>query len=259
MKKMIKYFYSIYTIKEFYKLLYKHLKERWNIDYKTIKKYLNLFFISIIIFTILDFVYINFVIFKNNSFNLFRIQYFDINIIISESIIFSLILFFKFYMNSYNVIKEIKYTFFNIKFSYLLYHYLLDKYFENFNNKTKKEIFLEFKLLNFLFLHCFNIYFKNTKYLDSDYIIKCIFGFSKLYNNDKKISNDLREFLCISFFNPHKKKNMSHHQSFVSTLNRQIRFISKFKNLNLESLKINELVDFVLTRWYISVIKFSLK
>ena len=255
--KMIKYFYLAYTIKEFYKLLYHHLKERWNIDYNTIKKYINLFLISITIFIILDYIYINFVIFRNISFSLFRIQYFNTEIIIFESIVFSLLLFFKSYMNFDNTIKEIKYVYFNIKFSCLVYHCFSNKYFENFANK--KEILLEFKILNFLFLQCFKIYFKNIKYLDSDYITKCIFGFSKLYNNDKKIPNDLKEFFCISFFNPYKKKNISHHQSFVNNLTRQIRLISKFKSWNLQNLEIQELIDFLLMRWYVSVIKFSLR
>lgn len=253
----LKYCYClIYMINKFIFLLCNHLKERWNVDGQTLNNYLKSLIYAFFISLVLDFVYIYYIIFDNIPFSQLRVFYFDIWTII-ETFILSIFIYIKNYLEYDHSIKEIKYTLSNIKFIFTNYISILRKY----NEIPKEDIssynrYIEFKILNIVIYQIFKFYFKNITYLESDYVSKCVSGFSKLYK-DKK-SPEFQEFHTIIFFNPSKKDHLTHYQTLINKLKRQINILLKLNSLFIEDSIIEELVEISLNQWYDDAIKYNM-
>lgn len=254
----LKYCYwLIYMITKFIFLLCNHLRERWNIDYQTLNNYLKSLMYAIFISLVLDFVYTYYIIFDNIPFSQIRVVYFDILTILCETFILSIFIYIKSYLEYDRNIKELQYALSNIKFIFTNYISLLRKYNEiPRENISSTNRYIEFKILNIIIYQIFKIYFKNITYLESDYISKCVSGFSKLYK-DKK-SPEFQEFYTIIFFNPSKKDHLSHYQTLIKKLKRQINILLKLNSLFVEDGTIEELVEISLNRWYDDAIKYNM-
>lgn len=254
----IKYCYwLIYMITKFIFLLCDHLRKRWNIDYQTINNYLKSLIYAFFISLVLDFIYTYYIIFDNTPFSQIRIVYFDNLTISCETFILSIFIHIKSYLEYERTIKELQYTLFNIKFIFTNYISLLRKYNEipRENISSTNNRFIEFKILNIIIYQIFKFYFKNITYLESDYIYKCVSGFSKLYK-DKK-SPEFQEFYTIIFFNPTKKDHLSHYQTLIKKLKHQINILLKLNSLFIEDDMIEELVKISLNQWYDDAIKYN--
>lgn len=254
----INYFYwLIYMVTKFVFLLCSHLKERWNIDKQIVFKYLKSLLYAFFIAILLDLVYTYYIIFDNMPFDQIKIQYFDLSTIFWETFILSIVIYIKTYLEYDDTIKELKYTLSNIKFIFSNYISILKKYNEipkkNISNHDK---YLEFKILNIIIYQIFKFYFNNITYLESDYISKCVSEFSRLYQ-DKK-SPEFQEFYTIIFFNPTKKDYLSHYQTLISKLKRQINILLKINSLSIEDIMIEELVKISLNQWYDDAIKYNI-
>ena len=254
----LKYCYwLIYIIIKFIFLLCNHLRERWNIDYQTLNNYLKSLIYAIFISSVLDFVYTYYIIFDNIPFSQIRVVYFDILTILCETFILSIFIYIKRYLEYDRTIKELQYTISNIKFIFTNYISLLRKYNEiPRENISSTNRYIEFKILNIIIYQIFKFYFKNITYLESDYISKCVSGFSKLYK-DKK-SPEFQEFYTIIFFNPTKKDHLSHYQTLIKKLKRQINILLKLNSLFVEDDMIEELVEISLNQWYDDAIKYNM-
>lgn len=253
----LKYYYClIYMIPKFIFLLFNHLKERWNIDTKTLTNYLKSLIYAFFISLILDFIYTYYIIFDNMPFSQLKVLYFDPWTILYETFILSIFIYIKSYLEYDYSIKEIKYTLSNIKFIFTNYTSIIRKYRKiprkNISSYNK---YLEFKILNITIYQIFKFYFKNITYLESDYISKCVSGFSKLYK-DKK-SPEFKDFYTIIFFNPTKKDNLTHYQTLINKLKRQINILLKLNSLFVEENMIKELVEISLNQWYDDAIKYN--
>ena len=125
----LKYYYClIYMIPKFIFLLCNHLKERWNIDTKTLTNYLKSLIYAFFISLILDFIYTYYIIFDNIPFNQLKILYFDPWTILYETFILSIFIYIKSHLEYDYSIKEIKYTLSNIKFIFTNYTSIIRKY-----------------------------------------------------------------------------------------------------------------------------------
>lgn len=254
----LKYYYClIHMITKFIFLLCNHLKERWNVDSQTLNNYLKSLIYAFFISLVLDFIYTYYIIFDNIPFSELKVLYFDPWTILCETFILSIFIYIKSYLEYDSSIKEIKYTLSNIKFIFTNYTSIIKKYNkiprENISSYNK---YLEFKILNIIIYQIFKFYFKNITYLESDYISKCVSGFSKLYKDKKSL--EFQEFYTIIFFNPTKKDHLTHYQTLIKKLKRQINILLKLNSLFIEESMVEELVEISLNQWYDDAIKYNM-